>query len=121
MVLCFKFQKKPEYTPPAPITHPLFGVAPQNEQQPLPTNNGYPYMPGQSYEPAPPMQPAPNKFAPPVQHTYQPSPPTPKPRTPEPPKSKGPVPEEHMYLQTVFDELRSQCTCAANNPVNVIF
>lgn len=35
----------------------------------------------------------------------------------EMPKPKGPLPEEYMYLQTVFDELRNRCTMAANNPV----
>jgi protein transport protein SEC31 len=36
----------------------------------------------------------------------------------EPPKPKGPIPEEHMYLQTVFEELRNRCTCTATNPVS---
>jgi len=36
----------------------------------------------------------------------------------EPPKPKGPIPEEHMYLQTVFEELRNRCACTATNPVS---
>lgn len=39
----------------------------------------------------------------------------------EPPPPKPPLPEEHMYLQTVFEELRNRCTCAANNPVCISF
>lgn len=68
------------------------------------------------------MQPSPARFQPAVQPTFQPAPPmqnTPS-AVPET-KPKGPVPEEHMYLQTVFEELRNQCTCAANNPVSLRF
>lgn len=39
-------------------------------------------------------------------------------RTPEPPKQKAPLPEEFIYLQTVLEELRTQCISAANNPVS---
>lgn len=36
--------------------------------------------------------------------------------TPEPPRAKQPLPEEYVYMQTVFNELRQQCstTPAAN-------
>lgn len=37
--------------------------------------------------------------------------------TPEPVKQKPPLPEEYMYLQTVFNELRNQCINTATNPV----
>lgn len=37
--------------------------------------------------------------------------------TPEPPKQKAPLPEEFVYMQTVFNELRQQCVNAASNPV----
>lgn len=40
--------------------------------------------------------------------------------TPEPPKQKQPLPEEYVYLQTVFNELRIQCINHANNPVSDI-
>lgn len=39
--------------------------------------------------------------------------------TPEP-KPKQPLPEEYVYLQTVFEELRIQCIDQANNAV-IIF
>ncbi|XP_055625156.1 protein transport protein Sec31A isoform X2 [Toxorhynchites rutilus septentrionalis] len=34
----------------------------------------------------------------------------------EPPKQKLPIPEEYIYLQTVFEELKKQCINAAGNP-----
>lgn len=48
--------------------------------------------------------------------------PTPQPAqqtpfVPEPPKQKLPIPEEYIYLQTVFEELKKQCINAAGNPV----
>ncbi|XP_062716425.1 protein transport protein Sec31A isoform X3 [Aedes albopictus] len=42
----------------------------------------------------------------------QPAPPT----VPEPPKQKPPLPEEYIYLQTVFEELKKSCIAAAANP-----
>lgn len=36
------------------------------------------------------------------------------------PKAKLPLPEEYMYLQTVFEELKNQCINAAGNPVSFI-
>lgn len=91
----------------------------------MPLSGGPTFAPNNPYTQGStmPVPSQPPRFPPPVQQPqFQPS--TPKMKssvasTPEPPKSKGPVPEEHMYLQTVFDELRNQCTCAANNPVNI--
>lgn len=42
---------------------------------------------------------------------------------PEKPQTiqKPPIPEEHIHMQTVFDELKYQCSCAANNPVSFFF
>lgn len=37
---------------------------------------------------------------------------------PEPIKQKPPLPEEYIYLQTVLNELRTQCGNATNNPVS---
>lgn len=86
-------------------------------------NNGYTDMSTMSqYGQAPPMQAQqPSVYRPPSvqQMQQQESPIRSNVATPEPPKSKGPVPEEHMYLQTVFDELKNQCSCAANNPVSL--
>ena len=40
-------------------------------------------------------------------------------RKPEPPKpvEKGPIPAEHVILQTVLDKLANQCLTTSNNPV----
>lgn len=34
------------------------------------------------------------------------------------PKAKAPIPEEYVYLQTVFNELKTQCINTATNPVS---
>lgn len=39
--------------------------------------------------------------------------------TPQP-IQKPPIPEEHVHMQTVFDELKQKCSYAANNPVSEI-
>lgn len=45
--------------------------------------------------------------------------PTPEPAAAQiPPQPKAPLPEEYVYMQTVFNELRQQCSNAANNPVS---
>ncbi|XP_058457782.1 protein transport protein Sec31A isoform X2 [Malaya genurostris] len=38
------------------------------------------------------------------------------PTVPELPKQKPPIPEEYIYLQKVFEELKKQCIAAAGNP-----
>ncbi|XP_055596249.1 protein transport protein Sec31A isoform X2 [Uranotaenia lowii] len=39
-----------------------------------------------------------------------------QPPVPEPPKQKPPLPEQYIYLQTVFEELKKSCISAAGNP-----
>lgn len=130
------------------ITHPLFGVDPnQNQNQ---NQNGYgdvsggqfvtspnaPYQgsymtpqlpPQQQQQPQPGHQLPPTGF-PPQPQTFQTqfpnvqqpqfSQPAQQPiANPEPIKQKPPIPEEYIYLQTVFNELRTQCSNATNNPV----
>lgn len=46
-------------------------------------------------------------------------PPAQAPPPAEPPKQKAPLPEEFIYLQTVFEELRRLCIQTSNNPVSV--
>lgn len=114
-----KNQPKPEYPPQNPITHPLYGTAqpepPAANYQNAAVNGVYgnmgqqqPYVP---YNVPPHVQ---------QQQQQQPPPPSTGPvataKAVEPPKPKGPIPEEHMYLQTVFDELRSRCYNTATNP-----
>ncbi|XP_023705951.1 protein transport protein Sec31A isoform X4 [Cryptotermes secundus] len=104
---------KADYMPQTPITHPLYGAAPQEPAPPMmpnmAVNGGYvdplvgaPYQPQQLY----PQQQQQQQYSSPVAPA----------KVAEPPKPKGPIPEEHMYLQTVFEELRNRCTCAASNP-----
>lgn len=40
-------------------------------------------------------------------------------RAPEPEKPKPPIPEQHVHLKTVFDELKNQCFENAKNPVSL--
>jgi protein transport protein SEC31 len=112
-----------------PITHPLYGSAS--------TNNGY----GQEAPPPQVFQPTPatnygqaNSYG--QTNSYGQLPTTFNPTgfkpnavnfnqaqnqanvVPEKPQpiQKPPIPEEHIHMQTVFDELKYQCSCAANNP-----
>lgn len=39
--------------------------------------------------------------------------------SPEPVKQKPPLPEEFIYLQTVLNELRTQCSNSTANPVSI--
>ncbi|XP_065165359.1 protein transport protein Sec31A isoform X2 [Atheta coriaria] len=134
---------KPE-VPQNPITHPIFGTAPVTPLQP--TSNGYmdptqPPAPTQAYnpymsQPSVPMMPQPgmepNMFQPqthpqqfgnfntqPIMHSQlaqQPAKVETAPQEAAEPVPKPPIPEEHIHMQTVFDELRMQCGRAANNP-----
>lgn len=146
-------QTKKEAAPAAaPIMHPLFGSAEQQQfsandqmyqqqpayggqqfapvqgQVPPPTNNAMP----QTGFYQPPQQPS--SFQQPVaqvnyqnfqqnfngqqqpQQTMSPPPPV---RVQSPPKQKLPIPEEFIYMQTVLEELKTQCIAAALNPVSL--
>uniref|UniRef100_A0A182PKW7 Protein transport protein Sec31A n=1 Tax=Anopheles epiroticus TaxID=199890 RepID=A0A182PKW7_9DIPT len=39
-----------------------------------------------------------------------------QPAAPEPPKQKPPLPEQYVFMQTVFEELKKQCVASAGNP-----
>jgi protein transport protein SEC31 len=71
---------------------------------------GAPYQPQQLY----PQQQQQQQQQPQQQYV----PPVTPAKVAEPHKPKGPIPEEHMYLQTVFEELRNRCACTATNPVS---
>jgi len=95
-------------------------------------NGGFPDPMGYNAQstpaPMPILQPqgAPQTFYPAApQQLYQPPEVAPAALPPqrlrqEPPKPKGPIPEEHLPLQTVFDQLRNTCAASANNPVRNI-
>lgn len=126
------------------ITHPLFGVDPNQNQ------NGYGDLSGGQYGTSsnaayqgtymtpqlPPQQQQqmahqlPPTGFPSQTQSFQTQLPTAQPTqfsqqpaqqpiaNPEPVKQKPPLPEEFIYLQTVFNELRTQCCNATNNPVS---
>ena len=56
-------------------------------------------------------------FEPQQQH----QPPVQQARIAEPEKPKAPIPEQHVHLKTVLDELRHQCYETAKNPVRKNF
>lgn len=126
------------------ITHPLFATDPNQSQN----QNGYNDAPvpqhGFAYGNAPPNVPYQGTFMNPSQQamgmsapnvpqqfgqSFQTSLPNAQPPqsvpqsrpepTPELIKQKSPLPEEYIYLQTVFNELRSQCAQTASNPVSL--
>lgn len=107
---------KTDLPPQAPITHPLFGVNPQEMQQPHmgTVNGGYGDNTYSQYGYAPNVPPPP-PAAPGPQQQQQPAPVAPA-KIAEPPQPKPPLPEEHMYLQTVFEELRDKCAYSTKNP-----
>ncbi|XP_017789347.1 PREDICTED: protein transport protein Sec31A [Habropoda laboriosa] len=109
-----RIQPKPDYQPQNPILHPLRGAMPQPEQNMLPEDKLYPtsqspYNPQQYNPNIPNMGP---QYAKPME-LLQPAAIV---RTPEPEKPKAPIPEQHVHLKTVFDELKSQCYKNTKNP-----
>lgn len=140
-------QPKPDLAPVAPITHPLFGVDQNNQQGAQqngygqdPQQQAYgmqnpmqPYaMQATSQAGALPTMaqsnfvhqafPSQVQFQPNFQQQQQagvgsPPPAQVAPPPAEPPKQKAPLPEEFIYLQTVFEELRRMCINVSNNPV----
>lgn len=142
----FVFQPPADPGNVAPITHPLFGVDPN---QGTTSQNGYHQEPQVNYgaqqppQAATPYQQQPYGAQPLQAHSQPTYPPTsmsnqqgfptqlhyqnfnqqqmnepPARNTPEPPKQKAPLPEEYIYMQTVFDELRTRCINASTNPVS---
>lgn len=123
--------------------HPLFGSA--DPHQYPGSNQGYQQQQanygGQQFAPMPTdaqQSPPTGFYAPPEQHheivnqsinyqNFQNIPTQQQPQGPrqtmsppvvEPPKQKLPLPEEFIYMQTVLEELKTQCISAAGNPVS---
>ncbi|XP_047031884.1 protein transport protein Sec31A isoform X1 [Helicoverpa zea] len=110
-----KPKPKQEVTAQAPITHPLFGVEPP-QHVPLAGqyNQQYPQQYGQQYGQYP------NQYQDQYQANMAPAYPqkTESPAAVEPaaPVRKGPLPDQHVVLQNVFDALRAECSNRATNP-----
>ncbi|XP_058828807.1 protein transport protein Sec31A isoform X2 [Topomyia yanbarensis] len=127
-------QSKAENTQVAPITSPIpggFVTQPQNGYpdtnsnymsatpgQPLHPNSGavnyQNFQQNLPYQQQPFQQQAPQSTNTNVNFMQKPA--SDVPTIPEPPKQKPPIPEEYVYLQTVFEELKKQCIAAAGNP-----
>ncbi|KAK9888179.1 hypothetical protein WA026_000448 [Henosepilachna vigintioctopunctata] len=121
------------------ITHPLHGVVPIHQSLPQ-MNNGYgdANIPQTQFGVPFNPQEQPRMFQPPNSNFGSPlvGPPTTfnpaafshnatastiehiplKVDTKPVPVAKTPIPEQHIHMKTVFDELKNQCSCAANNP-----
>lgn len=114
-----KKQQTAAFTPPAPITAPLFGAGdqqqqPQQHQQQQPSPVGMP----QGAPPAPGV-PAmmPQGGGPPgAPPSYGDTTPQQRAQEPPPPVMKGPIPSEHLILQETFNGLVERCKNTANNP-----
>ncbi|KZC07796.1 Protein transport protein Sec31A [Dufourea novaeangliae] len=107
-------KSKPEYQQQNPIMHPLRGALPQPEPNVLPQEKFYPdvqapYNPQQYNQNVSNMR---VEFA----KSVEPLQPAAVARTPEPEKPKAPIPEQHVHLKTVYDELKNQCFESAKNP-----
>ncbi|XP_063973908.1 protein transport protein Sec31A isoform X1 [Diachasmimorpha longicaudata] len=111
-----------------PILHPLRGAMPQQEYN-APEENYHqdPHNPyGQPQYNQSVLSPS-NQFNPPMgyeqnnqhSHQYQPQqhqPPVQAARVAEPEAPKAPIPEEHVHLKTILDELKARCHESAKNP-----
>ncbi|XP_043275091.1 protein transport protein Sec31A isoform X2 [Venturia canescens] len=111
-------QAKTEFQSQNPIVHPLHGAMPQQEYNTAPQDQYYrdPQMP---YNPQQYNQTVPHsgmQFNKPYEPQQQHQQPIEQARVAEPEKPKAPIPEEHVHLKTVFDELRHQCYETAKNP-----
>ncbi|XP_072742503.1 protein transport protein Sec31A [Anoplolepis gracilipes] len=110
-----KPQPKVEYQQQNPILHPLRSSQP--EPSPLPQDNFYqeqvhsPYnvQYGQGMSNTAPV----NK---PIEPLLQPAMPVAPAKEVEPEKPKAPIPEQHIHLKTILDELKNQCYENAKNP-----
>ncbi|KAL2726123.1 protein transport protein Sec31A [Vespula maculifrons] len=105
---------KPEFQPQSPILHPLRNTIPQHEPNMLPQDNNYndshaPYNPQQYVHNIPNVG---TQFNKPADITQ----PITMAKAIEPEKPKLPIPEEHIHLKTVLDELKMQCFENAKNP-----
>ncbi|XP_011256844.1 protein transport protein Sec31A isoform X2 [Camponotus floridanus] len=110
----FKAQSKTEYQPQNPILHPLRSNQP--ESNPSSQDNFYQeshssfnVQYGQGTLNTAPV----NKPIEPLLQSAMPAVPA---KVAEPEKPKAPIPEQHVHLKTILDELKNQCYENAKNP-----
>uniref|UniRef100_A0A069DZR9 Protein transport protein Sec31A n=1 Tax=Panstrongylus megistus TaxID=65343 RepID=A0A069DZR9_9HEMI len=103
-------QPKTDLGPQNPITHPLFGsVPPQTE------------FPGQQFQSQIPTQQPFQPTAPPTSAMHQPitggygDPPISMARPAESTKPRAPIPQQYLYIQATFDDLRNKCLSVSSN------
>ncbi|XP_067212068.1 protein transport protein Sec31A isoform X2 [Linepithema humile] len=108
-----KMQPKQEFQSKVPILHPLRGSQP--EPAPLPQDNLY--QPLESHAPYNSQygQSMPS-IASPIKPPVEPLQPAMPAKVVEHEKPKAPIPEQHVHLKTVLDELKNQCYENAKNP-----
>uniref|UniRef100_A0A182XC07 Protein transport protein Sec31A n=1 Tax=Anopheles quadriannulatus TaxID=34691 RepID=A0A182XC07_ANOQN len=104
-------QQPPAAPPQSTINYQNFQptLAPSTYQQPTVAGTGQTggvYYPGAQPMDGGAMQ----------QQQQQQQQPVAVPAAPEPPKQKPPLPEQYVFLQTVFEELKKQCVASAGNP-----
>lgn len=95
-------------TAPMSIMNPTNFYQPQQQQQMQDNSNLINYQNFNSFVGAPQQQQQKQEM--PVQPAIQ-----------EVVNEKSPLPEEFIYLQTVLEELKTQCINRATNPVSLIF
>ncbi|XP_011708304.1 PREDICTED: protein transport protein Sec31A isoform X1 [Wasmannia auropunctata] len=103
-------KSKTDYQLQNPIMHPF--QTNQPESNPLPQDNFYPEPPA-VYNPQF-RQGVPNTV--PLNKPIEPMQPAMPARVAEPEKPKAPIPEQHLHLKTILDELKNQCYENAKNP-----
>ncbi|XP_012535073.2 protein transport protein Sec31A isoform X2 [Monomorium pharaonis] len=106
-------QSKTDYQAQNPIMHPLqTNPSSVPEPGPLPQDNVYQESPA-LYNPQF-RQGVPNTV--PLNKPIEPLQPVMPAKVAEPEKPKAPIPEQHVHLKTILDELKNQCYENAKNP-----
>ncbi|KAL0128272.1 hypothetical protein PUN28_003498 [Cardiocondyla obscurior] len=103
-------QPKTDYQPQNPIMYPL---QIQQSEPNLSQENFYQEHPPTVYNPQF-MQGVPNTV--PLNKPTEPLQPVALAKVAEPEKPKAPIPEQHIHLKTILDELKNQCYENAKNP-----
>uniref|UniRef100_A0A182WEU1 Protein transport protein Sec31A n=1 Tax=Anopheles minimus TaxID=112268 RepID=A0A182WEU1_9DIPT len=120
-------QQQQYMTPQPTMYNPSMGGGPVSNAAGLPPQsntinyqNFQPTLPSAAYQQTGPTPGQGGMYYPGQQTVGQPmdgaQPPAMQPAAPEPPKQKPPLPEQYVFMQTVFEELKKQCVASAGNP-----